>query len=184
MWNIDDQHRNPNINNRDNLVGRLTTIHDNRKHDKVKFMVPCYWSNITPRVARTDPSWTTTQQLAFLYSETRHFAGKHWKYLYWVQLCNSGTRSQRDRKKSVVWANVKLGCRNWCTATTLRIIFWVWFDLWWLLRQTVWTCCILLFVFSFSFYSANKLSSLSVSTRNQKILHKVHSCSNMWDILV
>ena len=24
IWNIDDQHRNPNINNRDHLVGRLT----------------------------------------------------------------------------------------------------------------------------------------------------------------
>ena len=25
IWNIDDQHRNPNIDNRDHLVGQLTT---------------------------------------------------------------------------------------------------------------------------------------------------------------
>ena len=30
MWNIDDQYRNPNINNRDHLVGQLTNPHLSR----------------------------------------------------------------------------------------------------------------------------------------------------------
>ena len=40
-------------------------------------------------------------------------------------------------------------CRNWCPATTLGMIFWVWFDLWRLLRETVSTCCSLLKVHCF-----------------------------------
>ena len=32
---------------------------------------------------------------------------------------------------------MQLNCWNWCPATTLGIIFWVWFDLWRLPRETV-----------------------------------------------
>ena len=31
-------------------------------------------------------------------------------------------------------------CRDWCPATTLGMFFWVWFDLWRLLRETVSMC--------------------------------------------
>ena len=39
---------------------------------------------------------------------------------------------------------MQLNCRNWCPATTLGIIFWVWFDLWRLPRETVSKPCSLL----------------------------------------
>ena len=33
MGNIDDQHRNPNMNNKDNLVGRLTRLMVKRQNE-------------------------------------------------------------------------------------------------------------------------------------------------------
>ena len=40
-------------------------------------------------------------------------------------------------------------CRNWCPATTLGMIFWVWFDLWRLLWETISNSCSVLEVFCY-----------------------------------
>ena len=82
-----------------------------------------------------------------LRSRQRQAAGPEkavlWKWIFWSVFKQKPGCITSDRKYSVVRANAT-NCRNWCPATTLGMSFWVWFDLWRLLRETVSKCCSLL----------------------------------------
>ena len=111
-------------------------------------------------------------------ASSRSWKGSSWKWIFWSVFKQKPGCIISDRKYSVVRANAT-NCRNWCPATTLGMFFWVWFDLWRLLRETVSKFCSLLEVILLLTINLSTLSrSLHTCFSERRLCQKKNSiCS-------